>query len=107
MDIQVANQRILVFKAQLSQAEAQEKAWHKKSIAFDPVSKVTSFLSRPKDDDFKRIYQEYRFEPFWHVITHARYVYDRSTQYQISGLILQEFRYSLANHSQDCKVSRI
>jgi hypothetical protein len=84
MEITIADQRILLFSPQYSQKEAQEKAWEKKLLAFDAFSKVAGLLSRPKDDDFELIYQEYRYEPFWHVIAKARYLYDRTTRYQIS-----------------------
>jgi hypothetical protein len=44
---------------------------------------VASFLSRPQNDDFELAYSEHRYQPFWHVIAKARYVYDRNTNYQI------------------------
>src|SRR3989338_3067725 len=52
--------------------------------AFDTFSKFGSFLSRPKDDDFELIYKEHRFQPFWHVVANARYVYDRNSGYQVA-----------------------
>ncbi len=83
MEINVADQRILLFSPQLNGTEAQEKAWQKKTIAFDTLSKVSSFLSPPKDEDFELTYQEYRYQPFWHVIAKAHYKYDRTNQYQV------------------------
>ena len=84
MDIRVADQRILLFADQVSAAEAKQLSWEKKTSAFDAISKMTSFLSRPKDDDFELLYSEHRYQPFWHVIAKARYVYDRTAQYQIA-----------------------
>ena len=50
MEIHVADQRILLFSDKLTPADAQQKAWDKKITAFDAVSsKVSSFLSRPRD----------------------------------------------------------
>ena len=72
MQIEVANQRILLLRDQVSPPDAKEKAWQKRVSAFDAISKVTSFLSKPKDDDFVLTYSEHRYEPFWHVITSAR-----------------------------------
>ena len=83
MEINVADQRILLFSDQITPEDAQKKAWEKKIDAFGTLSKVTSFLSRPKDDDFELIYTEHRFQPFWHVVAKARYVYDRSAVYQV------------------------
>ena len=83
MQIQVANQRILLLRDTISPEEAKIKAWQKKVSAFDTLSKVTGFLSKPKDEDFVETYSEHRYEPFWHVIAKARYEYSRETNYQI------------------------
>lgn len=84
MKIDVAKQRILLLKDQISPSDAEKKAWEKKTNAFDALSKVTGFFSRPKDDDFELTYQEHRYQPFWHVLAKARYVYDRNVTYQVS-----------------------
>lgn len=84
MDIRVADQRILLFADQVSAEDAKQLSWEKKTSAFDALSKMTSFLSRPKDDDFELLYSEHRYQPFWHVIAKAKYVYDRTAQYQIA-----------------------
>ena len=78
MEIKVANQRILVLKSEITAEDAEKRAWEKKTTAFDAFSKVASFLSRPKDDDFELTYKEHRYQPFWHVVAKAHYVYDRS-----------------------------
>lgn len=83
MNISVAKERILVLKNQLSKDDAKTISFEKKTSAFDTFSKVASFLSRPKDDDFELVYSEHRYEPFWHVVARAKYVYDRSASYQI------------------------
>lgn len=84
MKIDVAKQRILLLKDQISSADAEKKAWEKKTNAFDALSKVSGFFSRPKEDDFELTYQEHRYQPFWHVLAKARYVYDRNVTYQVS-----------------------
>ncbi len=84
MKINVAKQRILLLKDQISQEDAQKKAWEKKTSAFDAISKVTGFFSRSKDEDFELTYHEHRYQPFWHVLAKARYVYDRNVTYQVS-----------------------
>jgi hypothetical protein len=83
MDIHVADQRILLFSDEITPKEAEEIAWNKKVSVFDTVSKVVSFLSRPKDEDFELIYQEHRYQPFWHVVAKSKYVYDRTADYQV------------------------
>lgn len=84
MKIDVAKERIIILKDQLSPEDAKKLSWEKKAAAFDALSQVTSFFSRPKDDDFELTYTEHRYEPFWHVVAKARYVYDRSVLYQVS-----------------------
>jgi hypothetical protein len=84
MKIDVAKQRILLLKDQVLPAEAEKKAWEKKTSAFDAISKVTGFFSRPNNDDFELTYKEHRYQPFWHVVAKARYVYDRNVTYQVS-----------------------
>ncbi len=84
MEIKVADQRILLFKDQITEESAKKIAWEKKMDAFGTLNKVTSFLSRPSDDDFELLYAEHRYQPFWHVVAHAKYVYDRSTAYQVA-----------------------
>lgn len=83
MDIQVAPQRILVFQDQVSVEDAKKKAWDKKLSAFGAMNQVASLFSKPKDEDFELTYSEHRFQPFWHVAAKARYVYDRTHDYQI------------------------
>lgn len=83
MEIVVSDQQIFLFDNQLSLQDAETKAWEKKITAFDVISKFGSFLSHPKDDDFELVYCEHRYQPFWHVVTQAHYIYDRNTEYQI------------------------
>lgn len=85
MQITIAKERILLFSPQIPQKDAAGIAWQKKLSAFDAISQVSSFLSRPKDDDFECVYEEYRYEPFWHVVAQARYVYERSSSYQVKA----------------------
>ncbi len=83
MELTVADQRVLMFSNQLSWEEAEEKAWDKKVDSFGTLNKLGSFLSKPREDDFELVYKEHRFEPFWHVIARAHYVYDRNTEYEV------------------------
>ncbi len=84
MEIKIADERIFLFDDKITPIVAKEKSWEKKLIAFNTFSKVASLLSRPKDDDFKLIYEEHRYQPFWHVTAKAKYVYERSANYQVA-----------------------
>lgn len=83
MEIQVAEQRIFLLKDKITPEEAKKHAWDNKMSAFDTMSKITSFFSRPKDKDFELIYDEHRYQPFWHVVAKSKYVYDRTANYQV------------------------
>jgi hypothetical protein len=87
MEISLADERVLVLKEQLTIDQAEGRAWSKKIDAFGRMVKVASFLQRPKDDEFELIYKEHRYEPFWHVICRAHYVYERQRQFalELSG----------------------
>jgi hypothetical protein len=82
MEIIVKQDRVLVFKDVLVRAEAESVAWRNKSGAFGTLNQVTSFLTKPKDDDFRLINQEYLHLPFWHVVGTATYTYDRTATHQ-------------------------
>ena len=83
MDITLADERAFLLKEQLSLEQAEGRAWEKKVDAFGRMIKVASFLQRPKDSDFELVYKEHRYEPFWHIVCRARYVYERRREYTI------------------------
>lgn len=104
MKINVADQRILLLKDKITPAEAKDRAWQKKVTAFDAMSKMTSLLSKPKDEDFTLVYSEHRYEPFWHVITNARYEYTRSASYpvqtsgkEVKAVTIHDIKYEAEN----------
>lgn len=101
-----------MLKDKVSPEEAKEKAWQEKLSAFGTFSKVTGFLSKPKNEDFTVTYSEHRYEPFWHVIAKARYEYTRTTNYQVpvSGkevrsVTLQEIKYDVVSGKINVPVS--
>lgn len=81
MEIAVADERAYWIKETLPLEQAQGRAWAKKADAFGTIAK---FLQRPKDAEIELTYSEKRYEPFWHVVCRARYVYDRERKYTIN-----------------------
>ena len=57
MEIIISNRRMFLFANQLTPQAAEFKAWEKKIVAFDAMSKFGSFLTHPKDNDFGLIYK--------------------------------------------------
>ncbi|HNT75260.1 MAG TPA: hypothetical protein PKH77_09595 [Anaerolineae bacterium] len=84
MEIRLADERAFFMEAQLSIDQAEGRAWSRKVDAFGAMAKMGSLLQRPKDDDFKLIYKEHRYEPFWHIVCAARYVYERRKDYPLT-----------------------
>jgi hypothetical protein len=84
MEVNLADERALLLDAQLSMDQAEGRAWSSKVDSFGRLVKMTSLFSRPKDDDFKLLYKEQRYQPFWHVICSSHYVYERSRQFKIA-----------------------
>jgi hypothetical protein len=83
MDVEIAEQRILVFSDRFSASEAEERAWTKRVEAFGTIAKMAGFLSRPKDDEFEVIYRERRLQPFWRIASLATCAYERSRDYRV------------------------
>lgn len=84
MDISLADERALLLKEQLSMDQAEGRAWSQKLDAFGRMAKMTGILQRPKDDDFELVYKEQRYQPFWHIVCSARYVYERQREFPLT-----------------------
>jgi hypothetical protein len=83
MEIQTAKERIVVLEDQVSLEDARTHASKKRMAAFGTINQVTSLFSAPKDDEFEETYFEHRYEPFWYVKAHAKYVFDRTASYSV------------------------
>jgi hypothetical protein len=81
MEITLADEKAYVLQPSLNWEQARERAWDKKIQVFS--TGLTSLFSRPKSEDVELVYSERRFEPFWHVVCSAHYVYDRTRQYAL------------------------
>ncbi len=84
MEVNLTDERAFVLQAQLTMDQAEGRAWSRKMDAFGTLAKVGSLLQRPKDEDFKLVYKEQRYEPFWHIVCDARYVYERRGEYPLA-----------------------
>lgn len=70
------------------QEEVQEKAWNKKTNVFAGgvtglLNRSAEILNRPRPEDIKITDSICRYEPFWHVTSNVRYVYDRTRDYNV------------------------
>lgn len=107
MEIKVPKERILLLEDQLSDEEAEKIAWKNKINAFGAFHQVSSFLNRPKDNDFSITYKEHRYLPFLHILGSSTYVYDRKVTHEwpVSGSEVQQI--TLQNKEYDVKNERV
>ncbi len=84
MQITVADERALLLEEQISMEQAEGRAWSKKGDAFGTITKMTRLLQQSKDDEFELAYKEHRYQPFWHVVCTAHYIYDRTSPYSVA-----------------------
>ena len=80
MEIALADEKAFFFPATITPEQARERAWDLKGDAFGTLTKL---WARPKSTEVVISYSEMRYEPFWHVICHAHYVYDRPMEYRL------------------------
>ena len=84
MEVEIAEERILVLTDRIGPDAAEGMAWAKRVEAFGALARMTGFLARPKDDEFEVIYREKRLQPFWRITSHAISRYERTRDYHIA-----------------------
>jgi len=67
MDVEIAQERILVFTDRIGPDAAEGMAWAKRLEAFGALARMSGLLSRPKDEAFEVVYREKRLQPFWRI----------------------------------------
>ena len=80
MEFAIADERAYLLREEVSTEQAKEKAWDRKTTVFGGFSRL---VFRPKGEDVQIIYNEKRYEPFWHVVCRTSYVYDRHRQFTV------------------------
>ncbi len=83
MDVELAQERMLLLSDRFSMDLAEGRAWTRRTDAFGTMAKIGSFLSRPKDEDFETVYRERRLQPFYHIACTATMTYERAKDYRV------------------------
>lgn len=83
MDVELAEERMLILADRFSMDHAEGRAWTKRTDAFGTMAKIGSFLSRPKDEDFEVVYRERRLQPFFRIACTATTTYERAKEYRV------------------------
>jgi hypothetical protein len=84
MDVELAEERMLILADRFSMDHAEGRAWTKRTDAFGTMAKIGSFLSRPKDEDFETVYRERRLQPFFRIACTATTTYERARDYRVA-----------------------
>lgn len=83
MEVQIAEERIVVLTDRFSMDHAEGRAWARRADAFGTVAKLGGLLNRAAADDYECIYRERRLQPFWRVKAQAVAVYERTRSYTV------------------------
>ena len=83
MNVELAEERVLVFTDRFTMENAEGRAWTKRIDAFGAMAKMGGLLSRPRDDEFELVYRERRLQPFWRLAAHTDHLYERRRDYRL------------------------
>lgn len=83
MNVELAEERILVLPDPTTMEAAEQRAWAKRVDAFGTLARMSGFLNKPKEDEFELTYRERRLQPFWRLSAHATYAYEREKTYAV------------------------
>lgn len=84
MNVELADERILILADRFSMEHAEGRAWTKRIDAFGTLAKMTGFLKQPKDEEFEIAYRERRLQPFWRIAVSSVQAYERKREYTIN-----------------------
>jgi hypothetical protein len=83
MNVELAEERVLVLPDPSSMEGAQTRAWTKRVDAFGALARMSGLLGKPKDEEFELVYKERRLQPFWRLTATATYAYERTRTYAV------------------------
>jgi hypothetical protein len=107
MNVELAEERILLLPDKLGAQQSEGRAWSKRTDAFGAFAKLGGFLNKPKDEDYEVVYRELRLQPFWRLSASSTYVYERQRQHklkvgvEVEAISLGEQKYPAANREVD------
>ncbi len=78
MDVELAEERILVLADRFNLDHAEGRAWAKRTDAFGTVAKLGGLLNRAGSDDYECVYRERRLQPFWRLHSRTVAAYERT-----------------------------
>ena len=83
MDVEIAEERIVVLSDRFNLDHAEGRAWAKRADAFGTAARLGGILNRAGSDDYECVYRERRLQPFWRLHSHAVAAYERTRTYSV------------------------
>src|SRR5262245_27799803 len=83
MNVELAEERILLLGDRFSIEHAEGRAWAKRTDAFGAFAKIGGLINKPKDEEYEVVYRERRLQPFWRLTAHTDYTYDRKREHRL------------------------
>ena len=83
MNVELAEERILLLPDVLGAEPAEARAWSRRTDAFGAFARLGGLLQKPKDEDFQIVYRELRLQPFWRISAATTYVYERQREHRL------------------------
>ena len=83
MNVELAEERILLLPDVLGAEQAEARAWSRRTDAFGAFARLGGLLQKPKDEDFEIVYRELRLQPFWRLSAATTYVYERQREHRL------------------------
>jgi hypothetical protein len=83
MDVEIAEERIVVLTDRFSLDHAEGRAWSRRAEAFGTVARLGGLLNRAGSEDYECVYRERRLQPFWRLHATAVAAYERRRAYTV------------------------
>jgi hypothetical protein len=83
MQVEIAEERILLLPDAIGAEQARTLAWAKRSEAFGAFARIGGLISRPKDEDYEVVYSELRLQPFWRISASTTHIYERQRPHKL------------------------
>ena len=83
MDVEIAEERIIVLADRFNLDHAEGRAWTKRADAFGTVAKLGGMLNRAGSEDYECVYRERRLHPFWRLHSRVVAAYERTRDYAV------------------------
>ena len=77
MDVELAEQRLLLIPERVGGDEAEARACARRAEAFGTVARLSGLLGRGREETVELVYRERRLQPFWRIACRAVYAYER------------------------------